>query len=230
MCTCTSGIENSSFENQIIPQNNLFTEARTFQQIPQGLQNEYNNLLNINIYKTNHEILPKISNILSSNLKNQNENANISVTKKLAERKRASIKKDEMNGKLLTIYRRTEKYNYIFNYDYKFYALLKLEKFIHIFSELNIPNFISPLFDEDYEIVEKEEDRFSFFKKVDVFCDNILNNNKINNNKINNNKIIYENNFENFSSIMLNEQEQNLIEEKIEEGILSDYLKEINLK
>ena len=65
---------------------------------------------------------------------------------------------------------------------------------------------------------------------MDVFCDNILNNNKINNNKINNNKIIYENNFENFSSIMLNEQEQNLIEEKIKEGILSDYLKEINLK
>ena len=227
MCTCTSGIENSSFENQIIPQNNLFTEARTFQQIQDSLQNESNNLLNINIYKTNHEILPKISNILSSNLKNQNKNvkSNISITKKLAKRKRASIKKDEMNGKLLTIYRRTEKYNYIFSYDYKFYALLKLEKFIHIFSELNIPNFISPLFDEDYEIVEKEEDRFSFFKKVDVFCDNILNNNKINNNKI-----IYENNFENFSSIMLNEQELNLIEEKIKEGILSDYLKEINLK
>ena len=222
---CTSGIENSSSENQIIPQNNLFTEARTFQQIQDSLQNESNNLLNINIYKTNHEILPKISNILSSNLKNQNENANISVTKKLAERKRASIKKDEMNGKLLTIYRRTEKYNYIFNYDYKFYAILKLEKFIRIFSELNIPNYISPLFDEDYEIVEKDEDRFSFFKKMDVFCDNILNNNKINNNKI-----IYENNFENFSSIMLNEQEQNLIEEKIKEGILSDYLKEINLK
>ena len=60
---------------------------------------------------------------------------------------------------------------------------------------------------------------------MDVFCDNILNNNKINNNKI-----IYENNFENFPSIMLNEQEQNLIEEKIKEGILSDYLKEINLK
>jgi len=222
MCTCTSGIENSSFENQIIPQNNLFTEARTFQQIPQGLQNEYNNLLNINIYKANHEILPKISNILSSNLKNQNKNvkSNISLTKKLAERKRASIKKDEMNGKLLTIYRTTEKYNYIFSYDYKFYAMLKIEKFIHVFSELNIPNFDSPLFDEDYEIVEKEEDRFSFFKKVDVFCDNILNNNKI----------IYENNLENFSSIMLNEQEQNLIEEKIKEGILSDYLKEINLK
>ena len=127
MYTCISGIENSSSENQIIPQNNLFTEARTFQQIQDSLQNESNNLLNINnIYKTNHEILPKISNILSSNLKNQNEKSNLSVTKKLAERKRASIKKDEMNGKLLTIYRRTEKYNYIFSYDYKFYALLKL--------------------------------------------------------------------------------------------------------
>ena len=221
---CTSGIENSSSENQIIPQNNLFTEANSFQQIPQGVLDEYKNLLNINIYKANHEILPKISNILSSNLKNQNKNvkSNISVTKKLAERKRISIKKDEINGKLLTIYRTTEKYNYIFSYDYKFYAMLKIEKFIHIFSELNIPNFDSPLFDEDYEIVEKEEDRFSFFKKVDAFCDG--------DNILNNNKIIYENNLENFSSIMLNEQEQNLIEEKIKEGILSDYLKEINFK
>ena len=196
-------------ENDLDFQNSLFTEIKT---IPQHTQKE-EIFFDINIYNADSKTLQKVSTGLISILKSKRpvqRKGKINIAKIIIIYKRKIADKNENTRKNLIIFRKVDKYNYFFQFSSNYFERLGLKKYMKIFSELIISDDEdeNPLINDYNQIIEKEHT--PFIEQIEDFCGHL----------------IYENNFENFCSIMLEEQEIKLIEEKQKDGLLGEYINE----